>query len=809
LPQLVWICGCGSCSMVELGCKRGGGWGMVAEIREGLSDERLMLRPDLGALVPAERPPSPVQTPGIETAARSLAGLLPKLSRAKAEVAQLAETEISLGTPFNLLPAFVGLGAIIYFTMASEPALGPIAVVFMLAVAASWLTSSRQLVRIASIAVAALSAGMLFAKIETISRESILLGEQISTRVTGRVLSLEITPRGQRAVVEVLSTERPQLKFQPERIKVTLRKAPEGLAPGEGIKALFLLRPPSGPVRPGSFDFGFDSYFDRIGASGVSISPVERVELPALGALRQMMFWFERQRVAIAANIRGKIGGQSGEMSAALIAGLGGGINAETNEAMRVSGLAHVTSISGLHMALVAGSVMGMIRLILALFPNFASRYPIKKFAASSALAGAFIYLLLSGGGVATMRSFIMLAVMLIAILFDRAALTMRNLVIAAIIILAFAPHEIMGPSFQMSFAATAALIAGYQIYSQWRLRRPSNVPIQGGLVQRATRAGVLFVLGILATSLVAGLATAIYSAYHFNRIAPMGLIANLIAMPAVSIIVMPMALLAVLLMPLGLEAGPLWLMGKGVDFMLAVAHWSAGVSSAGDVGAIPVASFVLFTVALLAFCLPNTKLRFAVIPLGVLALGLVFLRTDPDIAISEDAKLIAVRGDDGSLSLNQGRPNRFTLENWQRAYRANSASSDRGNFNCEDGFCSTAGASSVKIGHLTDKARFAEACDAVDLLVVTFPIDGNRCGSERAYLITPRQLARRGAAEVRIDDSGEGRPRFEVTQAIESTERPWQRHRIFSRAARNMEPYVSKKQAAAKPALDGAPAAH
>jgi ComEC/Rec2-related protein len=527
--------------------------------------------------------------------------------------------------------------------------------------------------------------------------------------------------------------------------------------------------------------------------------------MPEPGLSRQLTFWFERQRVAIAATIRGHIGGQSGEMSAALITGLGGGINTETNEAMRVSGLAHVTSISGLHMALVAGSVMGMIRLILALFPNFSSRYPTKKFAASCALIGALIYLLLSGGGVATVRSFIMLAVMLVAVLFDRAAITMRNLVIAALIILAFAPHEIMGPSFQMSFAATAALIAGYQVYSQWRLRRSSNMPIQSGRVQRASRTCGLFVLGILATSLVAGIATAIYSAYHFNRIAPMGLIANLIAMPAVSVIVMPMALLSVLLMPLGLEAGPLWLMGKGVDFMLAVANWSARLSSTGDIGVIPMTSFSLFTVALLVFCLANTKLRLVSIPIALAALSLVFSRSEPDILISEDAKLVALRSADGELMLNQSKPNRFTLENWQRAYRASTA----GAFECADGLCIADSGSGAKVGHLTDKARFQEACDAVDLLVITFPTDGNRCTGKGAFLIAVRQLAQRGAAEVRVGQTNRGRPRFDVTHSIASLDRPWQRHRLFSRAARNMEPYVPKKRAAGQPALDAKPVAN
>jgi ComEC/Rec2-related protein len=775
----------------------------MGETRDGLVDERLMLRPDLGALISVDGAPAVLAPDQLNTriaGAPVKSAFALRLPRVRSQLAELAELEAARGTLFNLLPVFMGFGAILYFTMASEPAFSPIALMLLITVIASLLADDRPFMRNLFIAAAAIAAGLMFAKIETLSRQTILLGEQITTRVTGRVLSMEATPRGHRAVIEVLSTERPQLKYQPSRIKVTLRKTADGLKPGDGVKALFLLRPPSGPVRPGSFDFAFDSYFDRVGANGISLSDIERVDAAAPGAGRRLLFWFERQRVAIAARIRAQISGQSGEMSAALITGLAGGIDAQTNDAMRVSGLAHVTSISGLHMALVAGSVMGSIRLLLALFPQFASRYPIKKCAAGLALAGALIYLLLSGGGVATIRSFIMLAIMLIAALFDRAAITMRNLVIAAIIILAFAPHEIMGPSFQMSFAATAALIACYQVYSEWRWKRAVSYQANHSLMRRSWRAGSVFVLGILATSLVAGLATAVFSAFHFNRIAPLGLAANLIAMPVVSVIVMPMALLSVLLMPFGLEAGPLWLMGKGVDFMLGVADWIAGMSAAGDSGAVPVPALLLFTLSILTFCLLNTKLRLAAIPVAALALGCVFIRTVPDIAVAEDAKLVAVRGSGNALILNQTRPNRFTLDNWQRAYKAAAMEGGAMSFGCGAGLCTAKNDAGIRVGHLTDKTRFEEACQTVDLLIAAAPLEKDRCAGNGAFVITARQLARRGAAEVRIEPGAGGRPRFSVTYSIASLERPWQRHRQFSRAARNMEPYVSKKKAAPQP---------
>ena len=168
----------------------------------------------------------------------------------------------------------------------------------------------------------------------------------------------------------------------------------------------------------------------------------------------------------LAARIRDRIGGVEGEVAAALVAGVRGGIPEQVNEAMRRAGLAHILSISGLHMALVAATVMAALRGGLGLFPDFSSRRPVKKYAAAIALVAITAYLLISGADVAAQRSYIMLAVMLAAVLCDRAALSMRNLAIATVIVVAWSPHEVVGPSFQMSFAATAALIGAFSAWS-------------------------------------------------------------------------------------------------------------------------------------------------------------------------------------------------------------------------------------------------------------------------------------------------------------------------------------------------------
>jgi ComEC/Rec2-related protein len=784
---------------------------MAGETKTEIADERLLfsrdfdaplLLPDTMPLEPSNRLPVPSSKP------RSRVSLW-HISRWPAQIAGYIEIEQARGALFHFVPVFLGAGAALYFVAAEEPFLTALAAVLALFALGIFMAKDRPVLRALMMAGALTAAGETAAKLETLRVQTILLGENISTRVTGRILSIEKVGRGYRAIVEILATERPKLKFQPERMKITLRKAPFGLKAGDGIKALFLLRPPTGPVRPGSFDFAFDAYFDRIGANGISLSEVEGAEIPETGIVSRIEFWFEQQRTKIAERMRRQIPGQDGEMAAALVTGLTGGIDNDTNEAMRVSGLAHVTSISGLHMALVAGAVMGIVRLLLAAFPLFSSRFPAKKIAALLAFFAAFVYLLLSGGGVATLRSFIMLGVMLAAALFDRAALTMRNLVIAAIIILVWTPHEVIGPSFQMSFAATAALIGAYQIFSERRAKRLETRTPDARLWARAVRLGWTFLIGFALTSLIAGVATSVYSAYHFNRVAPLGLFANLAAMPAISLVVMPMALLSVLLMPFGLDGLPLYLMGKGVGIMLAVADHFSAMSAAGATGLMPGGALLAFTIALALASLCVSRLKLAAVPFVVLGVALILGRTVPDAVISEDAKLIGVRGEGGSLAVNRERPNRFTVQNWQRAYLAGSLSlpsnvpSGVQSFECSEGYCVLQRPDGLRIAQVEDRDILPAACADADLVVAAFPVPKRGCGEGGATLISARELARRGAAEVFVSKApGEGKQAIQVSFAFESLDRPWHRHRAFSRAARNMAPYKTKPKPvpAAKP---------
>jgi competence protein ComEC len=215
-----------------------------------------------------------------------------------------------------------------------------------------------------------------------------------------------------------------------------------------------------------------------------------------------------------------------------------------------------LVAISGLHMALFAGVVFWVVCALLALSPGLAVTRPIKKRAALAAIASGFFYLLISGMGLATQRAFIMITIMLVAVLIDRPALTMRNVALAAWVILLARAESIMSVSFQMSFMAVVWLVGVYEWRAQVKAHRAREYT--PGILASAWRYGA----GLMLTTLVAGAATAPIAAYQFNRVAVYGVLANLAAVPVVGALVMPMAVLALVFLPFGLEAYPLWVMG-------------------------------------------------------------------------------------------------------------------------------------------------------------------------------------------------------------------------------------------------------
>jgi competence protein ComEC len=310
----------------------------------------------------------------------------------------------------------------------------------------------------------AFASGFDAAKIRTeITRAPVLAQEIRYVGVTGFIEAHELRDKGRaRLTLRVLSLGDLEPDRRPYRVRVSLPAGDIAQARiGEAVRVRGTLQPPPEPVEPGGFDFARQAWFSRLGATGYAVGKVVTLdEAPAtpwdLAAWAQI----DAVRAAINTRIRAVLPGETGEIAAALITGERGGISEQVSQAMRDSGLAHILSISGLHMVIMAGTVFWLVRALLALVPSLALRYPIKKWAAASALAAATFYLALSGAAVPTVRSWIMMSIVLIAVMLDRPSLTMRNVALAALAILIVAPESLFEPSFEMSFAAVFALVA-------------------------------------------------------------------------------------------------------------------------------------------------------------------------------------------------------------------------------------------------------------------------------------------------------------------------------------------------------------
>jgi competence protein ComEC len=348
------------------------------------------------------------------------------------------------------VPVAFGTGIAFYFAADHEPVLSAAAVVAIALCALAVLLRRQKFFPVA-VMIAAVAAGFAVATWKT-SRiaHGVLARPMFSVSLTGFVETRDIRERTDRFVLRVVSMESVRGTTKLERVRLSVKK---GTAPAVGsfVELKARLLPPLSPVRPGSYDFSRDMFFAGIGASGFVMGGIKAAEPPEGGGLRLRYSTFmQGLRDTIDARIRTTLEGDKRAIATALLTGRRDAISQPVNDAMFISGLGHVLSISGYHMAVVAGVIFFAVRALLALFPVLTVGQPIKKWSAAAALVAAAFYLLLSGAEVATQRSFFMTAVVLIAVMVDRRAITFRTLAVAALIVLTVAPEALVHPSFQM-----------------------------------------------------------------------------------------------------------------------------------------------------------------------------------------------------------------------------------------------------------------------------------------------------------------------------------------------------------------------
>ncbi len=747
------------------------------------------------------------------------------------KIATCLAEERAFGHDFLFIPVSIGCGAVLWFSLDATPSpVVLIATFLFVAVLALFVRYKAGIAAAVCGPFAFLLLGMLLADFETRRAGTVVLDTPVTTTITGTVARREVDARGYwRYVVDLTATADPTLSRPPQRISVLSRGGGEPIALGATLRGKVRLSPPSGPALPGLNDFAFTSYFRGIGATGFFYKSPDALVSP-VGDARPDKGWLEWAdmrlyglRSAIAERIRTTIGGDAGAFAASIITDERQAISAETMEALRLSGLAHIVAISGLNMALASGIFFVGLRLAFSLFPAFAQRWPVKKIAAFAALLMTLAYYLISGFAVSAERAWLMMSVMLIAVLFDQPSLSLRNVAISALIILAFSPSEIMGPSFQMSFAATIALVSAYAFWSRWRTDRERLfIGRKPAWLKVAEMMGAV-IGGVITTSLIGGLSTAIYSAEHFHRVTTYGLFANLAAMPLMSLIVMPFALIAMLLMPFGLDAPFLKIMGYGMALVIEVANEVASWGGSAATGR-PHGWFIgLASVGFLLLTLLRSRLALLGIPFLLFAFGVSAVtayRDLPDLLIHEDGELVALL-EDGKVSTTKARPQGFVYGQWQRALllpektvppgfingesTANTAGSDSrsklppedmavvvremtaalkdakaGVFTCrKDIWCVASAASGEWIVVLEDGRFAGKACDIADIVVVSRRTSFSQCRSG-ALLLSRDILRRLGSVEIDFADKREEGVASGLRAAIAGTDRPWSQHRYY-----------------------------
>lgn len=662
--------------------------------------------------------------------------------------APLRALEGQRGHLFPWVPVCLGAGIGFWFVLPAEPgraAYGALAALAVLLALAALRGPEALRPLAAGLALAA--AGAVLAGWRAHSVAAPVLDFRFHGAIEGRVIDLDRSLSDKpRLTLDRVVLEGVAPHETPERVRVSLHGRAEGVSVPTGATVILTghLSPPQGPAEPGGFDFRRAAWFERIGAVGYTRTPVLILEpaAPGRGELA-----IARLRRSIADGVRAAIPGEPGAFAAAVLTGDRSGIGRETTDDLRNSSLAHLLSISGLHMALLVGFVFGAVRAGLALVPPLALRFDTRKLAAVVALAAATFYLALSGGETPTERAYVMAAVMLLAVLADRRALSLRAIAVAAVIILVLAPESLVQPGFQMSFAATAALIVAFRAVEERARAGGRRLPRWAAPVA-----------GLFLSSLVAGAATAPYAAAHFNRVADYSILANMLSVPVMGSVVMPAAVVAALLWPLGLHGPALWVMEQGNRWILWVAAWVTDLpGSVTFLPAAPPAFLPAVSLGGLWLLLWQGRGRWAGLAPMALAAALWAGVERPVLLVAESGGVIGVAGPEGR-ALSKPGGDGFAARSWLEDDgdgASQEAAAARPGFTGEAGALTArlGGTEVVQIAGRGWQDRLAAECRPGRILVIAREVAAAPAGG--CTLLDAAALARTGALAGRIGPDG------------------------------------------------------
>ncbi|WP_137392010.1 ComEC/Rec2 family competence protein [Rhodoligotrophos defluvii] len=677
-------------------------------------------------------------------------------------------------------PVFLAAGIALYFALPFEPDWRQTLAVAVAAMGLLALSISCRRAVAVTFLVALVCAGFALGSLRTalVDTPSLIWASHMVT-LTGTVRHVEGEPGRRRMVVldmetvETLDHDDVTGGRPLQRVRLAVGKAGAALKAGARIRVKARLFPLAGPAVPGGYDFGRSLWFQGIGATGFAMGEVKVLPYEP-GLVRRLYVSVERLRDTIGTRIRAVLPGATGGLAVALVNGDRSGIPAQVTEAFQISGLAHMISISGMHMSMIAGCAYGLVRALLALLP-LAVAWPVKKIAAMAALGAATGYFLISGQAVAAQRAYIMIVIMLMAVLLDRPAISMRNVALAAIVVLLISPETVLSASFQLSFLAVIALVAMFEAVNHYRAKRlqmPMAAP--SGWTRRGLRLFGAMVMIDLITTVTAGLATAPVAAFHFQRVSGYSLLANLLGAPVLGLLVMPFLLVSLLLMPVGLEFPPLVVAGIGIDGLIRIANAVAALPGAASMIPVqPIGAILLILAGILWLCLSRTLLRFAGLAPILAGLALAPHGARPDLLVEREGRIIALRNEAGLLALSDGRRGRFAAKVWLARDGDEASHGDaarREGLACEKRNCTGLLRGEIALAYVNEPDALRLVCRHARVVIVPFRADNRDCPSAEVF-IDRRVLLAEGAH--RIDREADGRLTV-ATARRAAGRRPW-----------------------------------
>lgn len=658
------------------------------------------------------------------------------------------------------LPVFMGTGVVAYFSLRNEPAWWPGCGVAMLAAGSALLLRHQRPAHGIFLALTAVATGFTAAQIATARAPPMPAMPTHATIVTGVIRSVEPLPEGRRITLEPARLDGGSALQRWLRVRLRNSDLAE-LGTGDSISVRALVRPPAPPAYPGAWDLQRDAWFSGQAGSGYALGPVQVTGHAMPSGPSRIV---QRLRETIARHIAAVVPGAAGAVATTLLTGGTTGIPPSDHDAFRASGLAHLLAVAGLHIGIVMGWALVVARVAFAASEYLSLRWQTKKLAAIAALAAGGCYMVLTGMHLPIVRSFAMATLYVVAVLAERRAISLRGLALAATVLMLIEPEQVPGVSFQMSFSAVLALIAGYEAL------RPVLRRLQGDNSWYRRAAMTVVVLAL--TSLLAGGASAPFGAYHFGRIQLYFIAANVVAVPLAALWAMPAGLLALLLMPLGLDAPAFVVMGWGTQAILVVARTTAAWPAATmNVPHIPSWGLAITAFGIAWLGLWRSKLRLIGVPVIALGLATPLVTRPADMLVSADARLIGLRIHDTVYLQQVSGASAFTRDSWLQYWAVGDGpralpiegEAANGGIVCKKEVCLLRPTEHVKAAMLVRGAMHPEGCDESSVIVSAEPARG-LCQCPCPALVDRFTVWRYGATAIWLSP----------TRAVVRTDRWW-----------------------------------